>query len=85
MKGFAHEVGQWAVDVEDGIAVAEGEVRRPSRIPDPVLDGLVEFHQEVDAVAGVVGAPEETGLEQGGDGEYGKRDHQEKPDDPAPG
>ncbi len=70
------EVAEGAVDVEEGVAVAEGEVRAPARPPDAILDHPVELEEEVDVVASVVGPPEIAGQEERSHREEGQRQGQ---------
>ena len=37
--------GEGAIDVEEGIPLAESKIRRPARIPDPIADGFIKLEE----------------------------------------
>ena len=65
------------VNIEQGIAVAKGEVGQPARVEDAVLERAIELHEEIDAVACVVGAPEVAGGQQRSHSEGREQDDEE--------
>ena len=63
VKNLPQVEGQRAIDIEERVAVTEGDIWRPTRVPHPILYRAVELEEEIDAVAGVMSPPEVARLE----------------------
>ena len=78
VEQLSHVVGQRSVEYPGRIAEPQRMIGPPARPPGPVADGLIELHEEKDAVMGIVGVEEiaRRGQRQHG----GQRQGQQQPD-----